>query len=74
MQATVATPAADPLPRYITVPQFGERYQLSRSKVYELLQTGRVRSVRIDGARRIPVSAVQEFDDSLTGGDVQDAE
>lgn len=72
--ATLTPPAApDALPRYITVPQFCDRFQLSRSKTYELIASGRLRTVRIDGARRIPVAAVQQFAESLTGGDLESA-
>ena len=67
--ATLTAPAADPLPRFITVPQFCDRFQLSRSYAYELLSAGKIRSVRIGAARRIPIAAVQQFADSLTGGD-----
>jgi excisionase family DNA binding protein len=70
MQATLPPPVDDPLPRYITVPQFCERFQLSRSKAYELLQSGRIRSVRIDGARRIPIKAVLEFAEGLITGEL----
>lgn len=34
---------------------------LGRSKVYELIASGRLKSLKIDGARRIPVSAIEEF-------------
>lgn len=34
---------------------------LGRSKVYELFEDGRLRSLKIDGARRVSVAAVEEF-------------
>ena len=34
---------------------------LGRSKIYELIAAGRLRSLKIDGARRVPVSAIEEF-------------
>ena len=34
---------------------------LGKSKVYELIASGRLRSVKIDGARRIPSAAIDEF-------------
>lgn len=34
---------------------------ISRSKLYELLASGAVRSLRIDGSRRIPVSALDDY-------------
>jgi excisionase family DNA binding protein len=41
--------------------QVAQRFEVSRSKVYELLAAGQLRSVRIGGSRRIPESAVREF-------------
>lgn len=38
---------------------------LGRSKVYELMGDGRLGSVRIDASRRVPVSALVEFVESL---------
>ncbi len=34
---------------------------ISRSKLYELLAAGAVRSVRIDGSRRVPVAALEMY-------------
>jgi excisionase family DNA binding protein len=34
---------------------------IGRSKVYELLQTGQLKSVRIGCCRRIPLDAVHDF-------------
>jgi excisionase family DNA binding protein len=36
---------------------------ISRAKAYELIARGRLGSVTIDGARRVPVSEVQRFVD-----------
>jgi len=38
---------------------------LSRAKVYELINSGALRSVRIDGARRIKAADLQAFVASL---------
>ena len=38
---------------------------IGRSKLYELLGDGRLASVRIDGSRRVPMSALVEFVESL---------
>ena len=38
---------------------------ISRSKLYELLAAGLVRSVRIDGSRRVPVEALETYVASL---------
>jgi len=40
---------------------------ISRSKVYELMRSGRLRAVKIDGSRRVPGEAVDAFLASLTG-------
>jgi excisionase family DNA binding protein len=39
---------------------------ISRSKLYELMAAGRIGSVRIDGCRRVPVRALQDYVDRLT--------
>lgn len=38
---------------------------VGRTKVYELIRSGALRSVRVGGLRRIPVSALAEFVASL---------
>jgi excisionase family DNA binding protein len=40
---------------------------ISRSKLYELLRTGTLESIRIDRLRRIPIQALHEFVDRLRG-------
>ena len=42
----------------LTVPEAAEALAISRSKLYELLAAGAVDSIRIDGSRRIPLSAL----------------
>jgi excisionase family DNA binding protein len=39
---------------------------ISRSKLYELMSGGRIGSVRIDGCRRVPVRALQDYVEGLT--------
>jgi len=34
---------------------------MSRSKLHELMASGMVRSVRVDGCGRVPVEALEEF-------------
>jgi excisionase family DNA binding protein len=41
----------------LTVPEAAEALAISRSKLYELLASGAVASIRIDGSRRIPEGA-----------------
>lgn len=45
----------------LTVPEAAEALAISRSKLYQLLATGAVTSIRIDGSRRIPVSALTDY-------------
>ncbi|MET8865835.1 helix-turn-helix domain-containing protein [Nonomuraea sp. NPDC004580] len=41
--------------------------RISRTKVYALLRSGAIRSVKIDGCRRIPAAALTEFIEQLEG-------
>jgi excisionase family DNA binding protein len=43
----------------LTPTEAAETLGIGRSKVYELLQTGQLRSVRIGTCRRIPADALQ---------------
>jgi excisionase family DNA binding protein len=43
------------------VPEAAEALAISRSKLHELLAAGLVRSVRIDGSRRVPVEALETY-------------
>ncbi|MFF3876589.1 helix-turn-helix domain-containing protein [Streptomyces sp. NPDC001978] len=45
----------------LTVPEVMARLKLGRSKVYDLIRSHRLVSIKIDGARRVPVEAVQDF-------------
>ena len=45
----------------LTVAEAAEALAISRSKLYELLAAGLVRSVRIDGSRRVPVEALEAY-------------
>lgn len=49
----------------LTVPEAARALAISRSKVYELLAAGVLASVRIDGSRRIPVSALDSYISAL---------
>ncbi|TDD59524.1 DNA-binding protein [Actinomadura darangshiensis] len=42
----------------LTVPEAAKALAISRSKLYELLASGAIRSVRIDGSRRFPLNAL----------------
>lgn len=45
----------------LTVPEAAEALAISRSKLYELMAAGLVRSVRIDGSRRVPVESLETY-------------
>ena len=45
----------------LTVPEAAEALVISRSKLYELFAAGLVRSVRIDGSRRVPIEALETY-------------
>ncbi len=50
------------MPRLLmTVPEAAEALAISRSKLYELLANGAIASIRIDGSRRIPLTALEEY-------------
>ncbi len=51
-----------PVPRLLmTVPEAAEALAISRSKLYELIASGAIASIRIDGSRRIPLAALEEY-------------
>jgi len=45
----------------MTVSEAAEALAISRSKLYELIASGAIASVRIDGSRRIPLAALEEY-------------
>jgi excisionase family DNA binding protein len=50
------------MPRLLlTVPEAAEVLAISRSKLYELLASGAIASIRIDRSRRIPLTALEEY-------------
>jgi excisionase family DNA binding protein len=48
-----------------TVDEVAEACALGRTKVYELIRTGEIQSVKIGSARRVTREAVQDFVRSL---------
>ncbi|MEV6116691.1 helix-turn-helix domain-containing protein [Streptomyces sp. NPDC052109] len=48
-------------PELLTVSDVMARLKVGRSKVYDLIRTHRLASIKIDGARRIPADAVRDF-------------
>jgi excisionase family DNA binding protein len=61
MTAISDQPADARLRLLITVPEAAAALAISRSKLYELLAAGLVRSVRIDGSRRVPMGALETY-------------
>ncbi|MGH8878622.1 MAG: helix-turn-helix domain-containing protein [Stackebrandtia sp.] len=50
------------MPRLLlTVPEAAKALAISRSKLYELIASGELPSVRIDGSRRIPSTELTNF-------------
>jgi excisionase family DNA binding protein len=49
----------------LTVTEAGELIGLKRSKMFELIGSGRLRAIKIDGARRIALADVCRFVDQL---------
>ncbi|TYK51109.1 helix-turn-helix domain-containing protein [Actinomadura decatromicini] len=49
----------------LTVPEAAKALAISRSKLYELLASGAIRSIRIDGSRRVPVDALTDYINTL---------
>jgi excisionase family DNA binding protein len=47
--------------------------RVGRSKLYELMAAGKLRSVKIGGSRRIPATALAEFVAALKAGAEGDA-
>lgn len=45
----------------LTVPEAARLLSLSRSTVYELMKSGDLTSVKVGGARRIPLDSIQAF-------------
>ena len=53
----------------LTVPQVAERLKLSRAKVYGLLDSGKLKSVKIDRSRRITNDQLDSFISGLENCD-----
>jgi len=52
----------------LRVSEAAEVLSLSRAKVYELIRSGDLASVRVDGARRIRTRDLEEFVRIVTAG------
>ncbi|MGV9557203.1 helix-turn-helix domain-containing protein [Streptomyces sp. NPDC003522] len=54
-------------PELLTVPEVMARLKVGRTKVYDLIRTHRLVSIKVDGCRRIPSDAVRDFITSRIG-------
>jgi excisionase family DNA binding protein len=45
----------------LTVPEVMARLKIGRTKVYDLIRTRRLASIKVDGCRRIPADSVVAF-------------
>jgi excisionase family DNA binding protein len=57
----------------LTLKETAVALRLGRSKLYELIAAGKLRSVKVGGSRRIPATALAEFVEALEAEDEGDA-
>tara|TARA_B100000686_G_scaffold298695_1_gene331918 strand:+ start:87 stop:320 length:234 start_codon:yes stop_codon:yes gene_type:complete len=57
--------------RLLKVDEVAEIIGLGRTKVYDLVATGQMPSVKIDSARRIPLTALEDFVSGLSSPSVK---
>jgi len=50
-----------PIKLLYTVEEAAQMLSLSRALLYKLVMRGQIASVKIEGARRVPLSSMQEF-------------
>ncbi|GHD32583.1 hypothetical protein GCM10010313_77070 [Streptomyces violarus] len=48
-------------PELLTVREVMTRLKVGRTKVYDLIRTNRLASMKVDGCRRIPEAAIRDF-------------
>jgi excisionase family DNA binding protein len=66
MSTSTRAPDDDaPEPRYVGVQRLSRTFGVSRSTVYTLLDTGRIRSVRFGHRRLIPIEEEHRFAEEL---------
>jgi excisionase family DNA binding protein len=56
-------------PELLKVPEVMARLKVGRTKVYDLIRTRQLVSIKVDGCRRIPADSVADFiRDRIEGG------
>lgn len=73
MTTTSGAPVGSGPRLLLTVTEAAAALSISRSKLYELLAAGLVRSVRIDGSRRVPFQALEAYVAYLIAQEADDA-
>jgi excisionase family DNA binding protein len=64
-----AAPTPAIMPLLLTVNQAAQMLGIGRSTLYELIENGEIRSVKVGASRRVPLKAVHEYIDRLLGDD-----
>jgi excisionase family DNA binding protein len=54
----------------LRVEEVAEQLCIGRTKVFELIRSGELRSVKLGGARRVSATAVRAYIAKLEGGDL----
>jgi len=54
----------------LSVEEAADKLSLGRTKTYELIASGQLRSVNIGRARRVPIDALSEFIEGLQSQEV----
>jgi excisionase family DNA binding protein len=61
MSGRAAVTASPPVTLMLTLEEAALALRVGRSKVYDLMRSGELRSVKIGGSRRISVNALAEY-------------
>ena len=56
-------------PLLLSVPEAAGLLRVGNTKMFELIKTGRIETVKLDGLRRVVASSLQDYIDSLRGND-----